>query len=213
MRERGPPARLGVHPDGPLARIPSRENEKTGRNELTQLEEVTTAPGSRAGSALARLRATKDAPLSRDVALLAARVALAWIFVYHGAATLFGAFGGTGIHPQAVYFAHVAHLRPGTFFAVLGGIIECFGGAAVGLGVLGRLAAAALFGDMVIAMITVTFGHGITGNSAGSGYELNVALAALALVVAIMGTGRFSLDVFLGHLIKREEPAMPRPPG
>ena len=55
-------------------------------------------------------------------------MALAWIFVYHGAGTLFGAFGGSGIHPQAVYFAHVAHLRPGTFFAVLGGIIECFGG-------------------------------------------------------------------------------------
>ena len=154
-----------------------------------------TAPGSGLVHVLAVLRSTKDAPLARDVALLVARVGLAWIFVYHGAGTLFSAFGGSGIHPQAVYFAHVAHLRPGTFFAVLGGIIECFGGAAVGLGILGRLAAAALVGDMVIAMITVTFAYGIIGKSAGSGYELNVALAALALVVAIMGTGRFSLDV------------------
>lgn len=151
--------------------------------------------------------------MARDIALLAARVALAWIFVYHGAATLFGAFGGSGIHPQAVYFAHVAHLRPGTFFAVLGGIIECFGGAAVGLGVLGRLAAAALVGDMVIAMITVTFAYGIVGTSAGSGYELNLALAALALVVAIMGTGRFSSDVLLRSLVRREEAALPRRPG
>ena len=151
--------------------------------------------------------------MARDIALLAARVALAWIFVYHGAGTLFGAFGGSGIHPQAVYFAHVAHLRPGTFFAVLGGIIECFGGAAVGLGVLGRLAAAALVGDMVIAMITVTFAYGIVGTSAGSGYELNLALAALALVVALMGTGRFSLDVLLRSLVRREEPALPRQPG
>ena len=151
--------------------------------------------------------------MARDIALLGARVALAWIFVYHGAGTLFGAFGGSGIHPQAVYFAHVAHLRPGTFFAVLGGIIECFGGAAVGLGVLGRLAAAALVGDMVIAMITVTFAYGIVGTSAGSGYELNLALAALALVVALMGTGRFSLDVLLRSLVRREEPALPRLPG
>jgi putative oxidoreductase len=151
--------------------------------------------------------------MARDIALLAARVALAWIFVYHGAGTLFGAFGRSGIHPQAVYFAHVAHLRPGTFFAVLGGIIECFGGAAVGLGVLGRLAAAALVGDMVIAMITVTFASGIIGTSAGWGYELNLALAALALVVAIMGTGRFSLDVLLRSLVRREEPALPRRPG
>ncbi len=151
--------------------------------------------------------------MARDFALLAARVALAWIFVYHGAGTLFGAFGGSGIHPQAVYFAHVAHLRPGAFFAVLGGIIECFGGAAVGLGLLGRLAAAALVGDMVIAMITVTFAYGIIGTSAGSGYELNLALAALALVVALMGTGRFSLDVLLRSLVRREEPALPHLPG
>jgi putative oxidoreductase len=142
----------------------------------------------------------REARTSRDIALLVARVGLAWIFIYHGAATLFGGFGGSGIHPQAVYFAHVAHLQPGTFFAVLGGIIECFGGAAVGLGVLGRLAALGLVGDMVIAMITVTFGHGIVGNNAGSGYELNVALAALALVVAIMGTGRISVDALLRHL-------------
>src|SRR5580704_14181306 len=109
-----------------------------------------TAPASRARSALALLRASKDTPAARDVALLAARVALAWIFIYHGAGTLFGAFGRGGIHPQAVYFAHVAHLQPGTFFAVLGGIIEFFGGIAVGLGIFGRLAAAGLLGDMVM---------------------------------------------------------------
>jgi putative oxidoreductase len=101
-----------------------------------------------------------------------------------------------------VYFAHVAHLHPGPFWAVVSGIIECFGGAAVGLGIFGRLAAAGLVGDMVMAMITVTFGHGIIGDSTGSGYELNIALAVLALVIAILGTGRFSLDVVLGKLVK-----------
>jgi putative oxidoreductase len=157
----------------------------------------------RATQVSAQFRATRDARLSRDIALLVGRIGLAWIFIYHGAGTLFGAFVRGGIHPQAVYFAHVAHLHPGAFFAVLGGIIECFGGAAVGLGIFGRLAAAGLVGDMVIAMITVTFSNGVIGNSAGSGYELNVALAALALVIAILGTGRFSLDVFFRKLIKR----------
>jgi len=174
---------------------------------------VMTGPRSRVRSALALLRSTRDAAASRDVALLAARVGLAWIFVYHGSATLFGAFGGSGVHPQAVYFAQVAHLRPGTFFAVLGGIIECFGGAAVGVGLLGRLAALGLVGDMVMAMITVTFGHGIIGNSTGSGYELNVALAALALVIAIMGTGRLSLDALLRGMITRRSSVTPHLPG
>jgi putative oxidoreductase len=162
-----------------------------------------TTVTQRASEVGARFRSTRDAGLSRDLALLGGRIGLAWIFIYHGAGTLFGAFNRGGIHPQAVYFAHVAHLQPGTFFAVLGGIIECFGGAAVGLGILGRLAALGLVGDMVMAMITVTFSHGVIGNSSGSGYELNVALAALALVIALMGTGRFSLDVVLGKLLRR----------
>jgi putative oxidoreductase len=150
----------------------------------------------------AQFRASRDALLSRDIALLAGRIGLAWIFIYHGAGTLFGAFGAGGIHAQAVYFAHVAHLHPAPFWAVVSGIIECFGGAAVGLGIFGRLAAAGLVGDMVMAMITVTFGHGVIGNSTGSGYELNIALAALALVIAILGTGRFSLDVVLRKLVE-----------
>ncbi|HEY1734362.1 MAG TPA: DoxX family protein [Acidimicrobiales bacterium] len=150
-----------------------------------------------------RVRATRDTRLARDVALLVARIGLAWIFVYHGAATLFGAFGGGGIHQQAVFFSTVAHLQPAMFFAVLGGIIEFFGGLAVGLGIFGRIAALGLFGDMVIAMVTVTFRNGIVSNAAGSGYEINVALAALAVVIAVLGTGQLSLDVLLRSLYRR----------
>jgi putative oxidoreductase len=144
-----------------------------------------------------RVAATKDELAARDVALLGARVGLAWIFVYHGAGTLFGAFGGAGVHQASIFYATVAHLHPATFFTVLGGIIECFGGAAVGLGIFGRLAGAALVGDMAVAMATVTFGNGIVSNAPGSGYEINLALATLALVVALLGSGRLALDQLL----------------
>ena len=150
-----------------------------------------------------RVRATRDIASVRDAALLAARIGLAWIFVYHGAATLFGAFGGAGIHAQAQFFSSVAHLHPATFFAVLGGIIEFFGGLAVGVGIFGRLAALALVGDMAVAMATVTFGNGIVSDAAGSGYEINVALASLAVVVALLGTGRLSLDFVLRRAYRR----------
>jgi putative oxidoreductase len=150
-----------------------------------------------------KIRATRDLAGARDLALLAARVGLAWVFVYHGAATLFGAFGGGGLHAQAEYFSSVAHLQPAMFFAVLSGIIEFFGGLAVGLGIFGRLAALGLVGDMAMAMATVTFGNGIVSNAAGSGYEINVALAMLAVVVVLMGTGRFSLDVLLRAQYRR----------
>lgn len=157
----------------------------------------------RARHATEQIQSTTEAPLARDIALLIVRVGLAWIFIYHGAGTLFGTFGQSGIHGHAIFFANVAHLHPGTFFAVMSGIIEFFGGIAVGLGVLGRLAAAALVGDMVVAMITVTWHNGIISNATGSGYELNVALIALALVIAILGTGRFSLDVVLRSWLEK----------
>jgi putative oxidoreductase len=157
---------------------------------------------SRARSLIDRFNATKDARLTRDLALLVARVALAWIFIFHGASTLFGAFGGAGLHAEAVYFSQTAHLHPGTFFALMAGIIECFGGIAVGIGIFGRLAAAAIVVDMIMAMITVTYAQGIAGNATGIGYQLNVALAALAAVVAFMGSGRFSLDYLIRSSLK-----------
>lgn len=145
----------------------------------------------------------KSTVAAHDVALLGARIGLAWVFVYHGTYTLFGAFGGPGIHRASIFYGTVAHLHPAVFFTVLGGIIECFGGAAVGLGIFGRLAAAGLAGDMAVAMATVTFSNGIASNLPGGGYELNMALAALAFVVAMLGTGRLSLDQALRALWER----------
>ena len=144
----------------------------------------------------------RTAPALKDCALAAGRVALAWIFIYHGAGTLFGAFHGPGLHEIAVSFA-ANGLRPGMPFAVLNGITEFFGGIAVGVGLLSRLAAVGLFGDMVIAMITTTWKNGIVSSAAGSGYELNIALATLALIIVLLGAGRASADAWLGAVLTR----------
>ena len=100
-----------------------------------------------------------------DWALLAVRIALAWIFIYYGAGKLFGSFNGPGIHRTALYFSQTAHLHPGGLFAVLGGVIEFGSGVALALGLFSRLAGVALFGDMVMAMITVTWATGINSVS------------------------------------------------
>ena len=157
-----------------------------------------------------QVRASAHSLAARDLALLVVRICLAWIFVYHGAGTLFGAFGGAGLHNEAVFYSTVAHLHPGTFFALLGGIIECFGGAAIGLGVCGRLAGAGLVGDMVMAMITVTFSQGLVGTPAipgDIGYQLNIALAGLAAVIALLGTGRLSLDYAMRNWLEKSRTA------
>jgi putative oxidoreductase len=154
-----------------------------------------------------RTLALREATVVRDSALAAVRVALAWIFIYHGASTLFGAFHGAGLQRTATFFSSVAHLHPGMFFAVLNGVTEFFGGIAVGIGLCTRLAALGLFFDMVIATVTVTWRNGIVSDAAGSGYELNLALAALAFAMVLMGAGRVSADAwawpFLGQKWRR----------
>lgn len=150
------------------------------------------------------LFSTRTAPMPKDLVLVAARVALAWIFTYYGAGKLFGSFNGPGLHVTAEFFAHTAHLTPGGFFAVLGGVIEFGGAISLILGLGARLAGLALFGDMVLAMITVTWAHGINSESLTPGYELNLALGVLALVVAVLGAGRFSLDALISRTCAAE---------
>src|SRR5664279_4176390 len=149
---------------------------------------------------------TTSAGLPVDVALLVVRIALAWVFIYYGAAKLFGAFPGAGphgIHQTALYMSQSAHLRPGEFFAVLAGLVEFGGGIAMALGFCTRLAGLALFGDMVLAMITVTWVTGINSANAPPGYQLNLALAVLALVGALTGAGRFSIDALIARAFRR----------
>jgi putative oxidoreductase len=153
--------------------------------------------GNRSREVLGIVLRTRTAAVPADLALMAARIVLAWIFIYYGAGKLFGAFNGPGIHRTAIYFSQTAHLHPGGFFAVVAGIIELGGGIALALGLGSRLAGVALFGDMVMAMITVTWSTGINSQTSPPGYQLNLALGVLALVMAVFGAGSFSVDALV----------------
>ena len=88
---------------------------------------AATAQAPRPGgprTLMASLFRTEPSVLGTDVAVVPVRIALVWIFTYYGAGKLFGWFNGPGIHRTALFFSNTAHLRPGGFFAVLGGIIE-----------------------------------------------------------------------------------------
>ena len=88
----------------------------------------------------------------------------------------------------------------------MGGVVEFGGGIALALGLASRLAGVALFGDMVLAMITVTWSTGIGSAPSPPGYQLNIALAVLALVVAVFGAGRFSVDALIERRLKATSP-------
>src|SRR5580693_717020 len=131
--------------------------------------------------------ATRPDSRASDAALAAVRIALAWIFIYYGAGKLFGTFNGPGIHATSLFMSNTAHLHPGGLFAVLGGVIEFGGAIAMALGLGSRLAGLALFGDQVMAMITVTWVNGINSETLTPGYEFNLALAVMALVIVFLG--------------------------
>jgi hypothetical protein len=77
---------------------------------------------------VAAVVSTRIAVLPADLALVAVRTALAWIFIWYGAGKLFGSLNGPGIHQTALFMANSAHLHPGGLFAVMGGVIEFGGG-------------------------------------------------------------------------------------
>ena len=163
---------------------------------------------------VALLFRTEPSVTGTDVAVVPIRIALVWIFFYYGAGKLFGTFNGPGIHNTAEFFSNTAHLQPGGFFAVLGGIIEFGGALALAVGLVSRLAALALFGDQVMAMITVSWVHGINSLTATPGYEFNLALATMALVIVGLGAGRFSLDAVIArHLAPAGHPVDDRATG
>jgi putative oxidoreductase len=164
---------------------------------------TATAP-PRSRSLFSRVVNTRPASLEVDLALVVVRVALAWIFIYYGGGKLFGWFDGAGIQGTADFMSDTAHLNPGGFFAVVGGVLELGGAIALILGLGSRLFGLALFGDMVMAMITVTWAHGIHSN-VNAGYETNVALAALAFVIVLLGAGRFSIDALVERRIAAKE--------
>lgn len=131
-----------------------------------------------------------------DIALLMLRVIISVIFLAHGAQKLFGMFGGPGLDAVAGSMARNG-LKPGMFFAVLGGVSEFGGGLLLLIGLLTPLAALVIAGIMIVAIATVTGGSGFIG-ARGVGYEYNVLLMVASLALVIAGPGRLSLDHRLG---------------
>jgi len=118
-------------------------------------------------------------------ALLLIRLAAAVVFIYHGSAILFGAFGGPGVAGFA------QHLQMPNWVAALVGLAQFLGGISVLTGVLARLGALAIIPVMVGAIVLVHWQHGFDITKQGMEYALTQLLIALAILVA--GAGPFSL--------------------
>jgi len=139
-------------------------------------------------------RAHQENGSAADCGLLLLRLTFGLLLAGHGAQKLFGLFGGHGLASTGKYLESLGY-RPGTLFAVTGGLSEFLGGLGLAVGLFTPLAAAAVVGVMINAMVTVTAAHGLWVDKGG--IEYNIGIAVVALAIAAIGPGRLALDHYL----------------
>src|SRR5207248_3336980 len=107
---------------------------------------------------------------------------------------LFGWFGGYGLAGTGGFFEGLG-FRPGSVFAAVAGASEFVGGWLVALGLLGPVGPALILAVMIVAAISVHW-HGVF--AASNGVEVPLLYSVVAVALAFMGPGRYSLDAALG---------------
>lgn len=123
-----------------------------------------------------------------DVALLAMRVMVGIVFVFHGAQKLFGIFGGYGISGTAGWMASIGIPMP-EVSAVLAGAAEFFGGLALISGFGQRLLSVPLTFTMLVAAFTAHSGFSATSG----GMEYPLTLAVIVAGLGLLGPGRLAI--------------------
>jgi putative oxidoreductase len=125
-------------------------------------------------------------PRQQSLGLAALRVAVATIFIRHGAQKLF-VFGFAGVTGA---FTHMGVPLPGVMGPLIG-LLEFFGGIALLLGFLTRVLAVGFVLDMLGAILLVQLKRGF------SGYELEFLLLGSSVALFLTGAGGFSIDALL----------------
>jgi putative oxidoreductase len=158
-----------------------------------------------------RLRGLHSSWRSIDGAALTLRVVLGSTFIGHGAQKLLGWFGGGGVDGTTMFFKSIGIPAP-HFFAVFVGLTEFVGGLLVLTGLLTVAAAAALIGDMLVAIISVTGGHGFFVETSNGGWEINFLIIGLLGALTLIGAGAWSVDHLLGLARADTAPTTPASP-
>lgn len=136
-------------------------------------------------------------------AQLAVRLALAVVFMAHGAHWLFGTFAGSGIGPGGVVattaFYAAAGISPAFLFTVIGGSAQLAGGLLTGAGLFTRSAAVTL---AVVELVKVWFDSARWGfflnwagdPTRGQGMEYSFLVLCMLAAVLVSGGGDWSVD-------------------
>lgn len=124
-----------------------------------------------------------------DWALLALRVAVGIILIAHGLPK-WRDMKGTADWLGGLGF------RPAILFAFAAAVVEVVGGLALILGFFTQFVALVILAQFLVIILKVNRTKGLKG-----GYELDLMIAASALVLATTGGGLFGLDRTFGIFI------------
>ncbi|MFD8497477.1 DoxX family protein [Amycolatopsis sp. NPDC059657] len=138
-------------------------------------------------------RPGRDSRAGTDAGLLLLRLALACVVGAHGLQKLFGAFGGSGIGGFAKVLTGYGFTSGTTLLAWVTGLSETLGSISLLVGVATPVGASAVLG-VAVNIIYVRAPSGFFLSGTNGGFEFQLLLAAIALVLLFTGSGRFSLD-------------------
>ena len=123
-----------------------------------------------------------------ELASTVARIGLGLLFILHGWPKIKDVKATTG-------WVRKTGWPGGAIFAVLFTLLEFFGGIALIIGFLTQAVALLIALEMIATSI---FSKKQLGKKLIGGYELDVAYLALAVVIAFLGPGPWSVDRLLG---------------
>ncbi|MEP6919741.1 MAG: DoxX family protein [bacterium] len=119
------------------------------------------------------------------------RLALAAVFIGHGAQKVLGSFDGPGIAKFSSYPAPFPFMRPAWLWMGAAAVCELLGGILILLGLLTRLGAFLIFCIMLTAVIGVHWPNFFQPK----GFEYPMTLLAASLALMISGGGMASADM------------------
>jgi putative oxidoreductase len=130
-----------------------------------------------------------------NLGLLLIRLIFGLLIAGHGAQKLFGWFGGYGLAGTGGFFESLG-FRPGRRFVFAAALSEFVGGLLFVLGFLGPVGPALILAVMLVASISVHWRNGVFATT--NGVEVPLLYATVAVGIALIGFGIYSLDAALG---------------
>lgn len=123
------------------------------------------------------------------------RVVLGIVLFSHGAQSMLGWFGGSGLQATLAFLSTNMGLPAFIGFTVI--CIQFFGSLMLMTGTLTRVAALGVFGIFIgMASYHVDYGFHMnwSGTNAGEGYEYHLLVLAMCVMLFISGGGALSVD-------------------